>query len=174
MLSKCGIVFRRRGGDDAGAMPGISSDSLVVFHVGEHDFALAVTAVERVVRAVEIDALPEAPRGVRGIINLRGRIVPVFDLRALLGEPLRAVRAGDHLIVAHTRWRIVALLADAVSGVVPRLAAQVTPAAEILPGLEAIDGVLKLDGGLVLIHDVDRFLSLDDTEALERVLPPTP
>lgn len=155
-------------------MPGISSDSLVVFHVGEHDFALAVTAVERVVRAVEIDALPEAPRGVRGIINLHGLVVPVFDLRALLGEPLRAVQAGDYFLVAHTRWRTVAMLADTVSGVVPRLAAQVTQAEEILPGLEAIDGVLKLDGGLVLIHDIDCFLSLDDTAALERALAPAP
>ena len=169
-----GIVFRHRGGDDARAMPGISSDSLVVLHVGEHEFALAVTAVERVVRAVEIDPLPEAPRGVRGIINLHGRIVPVFDLRALLGEPMRAAQAGDHLIIAHTRWRTVALLVDTVTGVVPRLAARVTPAAEILPGLGAIEGVLKLDGGLVLIHDIDRFLSLDDTAALELALPPPP
>ena len=171
---ECGIVFRPRGGDDAAAMPGISSDSLVVLHVGEHEFALAVAAVERVERAVEIEPLPGAPRGVRGIINLQGRILPVFDLRALLGEPVRAVRTGDHFVIAHTRWRTVALLVDAVSGVVPRLAAQVTPAAEILPGLEAISGVLKLDGGLVLIHDVERFLSLEDAAALERALPPGP
>ena len=152
-------------------MPGISSDSLLVLHVGEHTFALGAAAVERVVRAVEIEPLPAAPRGVRGIINLHGRIVPVFDLRVLLGEPARAVRADDHLVIAHTRWRTVALLVDAVSGVVPRRAGQVTPAAEILPGFEAIAGVLKLDDGLVLIHDIEHFLSLEDTAALERALP---
>ena len=155
-------------------MPGISSDSLVVLHVGEHAFALGTAAVERVVHAVEIEPLPDAPRGVRGIINLHGRIVPVFDLRALLGEPARAVRAEDHLVIAHTRWRTVALLVDAVSGVVPRQAAQVTTAAEILPGLEAISGVLRLADGLVLIHDIEHFLSLEDTAALERALPPGP
>ena len=155
-------------------MPGISSDSLVVLPVGEHAFALGAAAVERVVRAVEIEPLPAAPRGVRGIINLHGRIVPVFDLRALLGEPVRAVRTDDHLVIAHTRWRTVALLVDAVSGVVPRRAAQVTTAAEILPGLEAISGVLRLDDGLVLIHDIEHFLSLEDTAALERALPPGP
>ena len=171
---QCGIVIRAGGGNDAGAMPGISSDSLVILHVGEHTFALAAAGVERVLRAVEIEPLPEAPRGVRGIINLQGRIVPVFDLRALLGEPARTVRVDDHLLIAHTRWRTVALLVDAVTGVVPRVAAQITPAAEILPGLEAISGVLMLDDGLVLIHDLDQFLSLDETEALERALPPAP
>ena len=155
-------------------MPGISSDSLVILHLGEHKFALGSAVVERVVRAVEVEPLPEAPRGVRGIINLHGRIVPVFDLRALLGEPAGAVRADDHLVIAHTRWRTVALLVDAVSGVVPRVAGQITPAAEILPGLEAISGVLMLEDGLVLIHDLERFLSLEDTAALERALPPGP
>ena len=155
-------------------MPGISSDSLVVLHIGEHEFALATAAVERVVRAVEIEPLPEAPHGVRGIINLQGRIVPVFDLRVLLGEPARAVRPGDHMVIAHTRWRTVALLVDSVAGVVPRVAAQVTPAGEILPGLGFVSGVLRLDGGLVLIHDMERFLSIEETAALERALPPAP
>ena len=153
-------------------MPGISSDSLVLLHIGEHVFALATAAVERVVRAVEVEPLPEAPHGVRGVINLQGRIVPVFDLRALLGEPESAVRAGDHLVIAHTRWRTVALLVDAVAGVVPRVAAEVTPAAEILPRLAAISGVLRLAGGLVLIHDLEQFLSLEETAALEKALAP--
>ena len=155
-------------------MTGTASDSLVLLHVGEHEFALGTAAVEREVRAVAIEPLPEAPHGVRGIISLQGRIVPVFDLRALLGEPPRAVRPADHLVIAHTRWRTVALLVDAVAGVVPRVAAQVTPAGEILPGLAAISGVLRLDGGLVLIHDLDQFLSLEETAALERALAPAP
>jgi purine-binding chemotaxis protein CheW len=100
--------------------------------------------------------------------------VPVFDLRALLREPERPVRPGDHLVIAHTRWRTVALLVDAVAGVVPRVAAQVTPAGEIMPGLAFISGVLRLDGGLVLIHDLERFLSLEETAALERALGATP
>src|SRR2546422_368643 len=101
-------------------MTGVSSDSLVVFQIGEQEFAVGVTAVERVLRAVEIAPLPEAPRGVRGVINLQGRIVPVFDLWERFGQPAREVRASDHLMVAHTHWRTVALLVDAVVGVVAR------------------------------------------------------
>jgi purine-binding chemotaxis protein CheW len=151
-------------------MTTVPSDSLVVFQLGEQRFALDVTVVERVVRAVEIAQLPDAPRGVRGVINLQGRIVPVFDLWSRLGQPARAVRAGDHLIVARTHSRTVALLVDSVVGVVRRSEAQITPAAEILPDIESISGVMKLDDSLVLVHDLERFLSIEDHEKLQLAL----
>ena len=151
-------------------MTGVSSDALVVFQIGEQEFAVRVTAIERVVRAVEVAPLPEAPRGVRGVINLQGRVVPVFDLWARFGQPAREVRASDYLMIAHTHWRTVALLVDAVSGVVPRCEAEITPAAEILPDIECVSGVMKLDGGLVLVHDIERFLSIEDHAALQLAL----
>lgn len=151
-------------------MTSVSSNSLVVFRIGELEFAIRVAAVERAVRAVEIAPLPDAPRGVRGVINLRGRIVPVFDLRVRFGQPAREVRASDHLLIAHTHWRTVALLVDALVGVVDYDAAQITPGADILPDLESISGVMKSDGGLVLVHDVERFLSIEDHTALQLAL----
>ena len=151
-------------------MTTVTSDSLVVFQLGEQQFALGVTAVERVVQAVEIATLPDAPRGVRGVINLQGRIVPVFDLWSRLGQPAREVRAGDHLIVAHTHWRTVALLVDSVAGVVRRDDAPVTPWEEILPDIQSISGVMKLKDSLVLVHDLERFLSIEDYEKLRLAL----
>lgn len=155
-------------------MPGISSDSLVVFQIGEQEFAIGVASVERVVRAVEIAPLPGAPRGVRGVINLQGRIVPVFDLWSQLGQPWRALRASDRFIIAHTHWRTVALLVDAIVGVVPGSAAQVTPASEILPGLHSVSGAMRLADGLVLVQDIERFLSLEEHNALQLALKPEP
>ncbi len=151
-------------------MTSVHSDSLVVFTIGEQNFAVSVRAVERVVRAVEIAPLPEAPRGVRGVINLQGRIVPVFDLWSRFGHPGRELRASDHLLIARTLRRTVALLVDGVTGLVPRSDAQVTPAADLSPDLECISGVMKLDGGLVLIHDIERFLSIEDHAALQLAL----
>lgn len=147
-----------------------SSSSLIVFRIGDQDFAVGVATIERVLRAVEIAPLPEAPRGVRGVINMQGRIVPVFDLGARFGQPTREVRASDHLLIAHTHWRTVALLVDAVVGVVPRCDAQITSAADILPDLACVSGVMKLAGGLVLVHDVERFLSIEDHAALQLAL----
>ena len=147
-----------------------SSTSLVVFWIDDKEIAVSASAVERVLRAVEISPMPGAPRGVRGVINWQGKIVPVFDLRERFGQPVREVRASDHLLIAHTHWRTVALLVDAVVGVVPRSGAHITPAADILPDLECISGVMNLDGGIVLVHDVERFLSIEDHAALQLAL----
>jgi purine-binding chemotaxis protein CheW len=146
------------------------ADAVVVFTLGDLRFALNIGAVERVISAVEISPLPEAPRGVSGVFNYKGKIVPVFDLRQRFGLPERAVRLSDHLIIAHTHWRVVALMVDAVSGVVAQSEVQLTPALEILPDLECVSGVMKLDGNLVMVHDLERFLSIEDHEALQLAL----
>lgn len=146
------------------------SDSVVLLAVEELNIALNLEAVERVIRAVEIAPLPAAPRGVLGVINLQGRIIPVFDLRARFGLPARDVRAGDYFVIARMRSRVVALLVDAVVGVVPAGHVQIIPSSEILPEMECISGVIKLGSGLVFLHDLEKFLSIADFEALQLAL----
>ncbi len=146
------------------------ADAWVVFKLSDLEFAVGLAAVERVVRAVEIMPLPEAPRGVCGVINYQGRIVPVFDLWARFGQTSRDIRATDHLVIAHTHRRTIALLVDSVAGVVSLAEVQITLASEILPNLESVTGVMKLDGNMVLVHDLERFLSIEDHEALQMML----
>ena len=151
-------------------MKGAPAESLVFFMLDDFQFALAIASVERAIRAVAITPLPNAPAGVRGVVNVEGAIVPVFDPRVRFGLPARALRASDHFIIAHTPKRTVALLVESIEGVIPRHEAAMISAAEILPGLDSIAGVVKLDGGLVFIHDLDRFLSREDEEALAAAL----
>lgn len=141
-------------------------DSLAVFSLGDQKFALAVASIERIVHAVEIEPLPGAPHGVRGVINFRGAVLPVFDLRVRFGQAGRDLRITDHLVVVKTARRKVALIVDDGIGVVGSGEAGVVAAAEILPEFEAIEGVVKLDGDIVFIHDLDRFLSLDGEREL--------
>jgi purine-binding chemotaxis protein CheW len=148
-----------------------ASDAWVVFTVDELEFALVLGAVQRVVRAVAVTPLPETLRGVRGMINLHGLVVPVFDLRMRLDLPPREVRASDHLVIARTHRRTVALLVDAVAGVVSRSEVRITPAADVLLHLETIEGVMTLAGNMVLVHDLERFLSIEEHEALQKMMP---
>jgi purine-binding chemotaxis protein CheW len=145
-------------------------DRLVVFSLDDRRFALRLHVVERVVRAAAIDLLPRAPAIVLGVVNLGGRIIPVTDPRRRFGAPGRALTPEDHLIVARAGGREVALLVDAVQDVVESHAAEVTPATEILPGLPYVEGVAKLSDGLIFIHDLDTFLSLDEARALDQAL----
>jgi purine-binding chemotaxis protein CheW len=139
----------------------------------EQHYALHLSAVERIVMVAEITPLPKAPQIIAGIINIQGRIIPVLNIRKRFNLPERETDLGDHLIIANTAKRSVALAVDAVAGVVGRAEGEITIPGEILPGLEYVEGVAKLEDGLIMIHDLEKFLSLDEEKALEHAMAAT-
>jgi purine-binding chemotaxis protein CheW len=160
------------GSQSSGVLAGSNSKPLVVFFLDEQRYALRLSAVEQIVRMVEISPLPQAPEIILGVINIRGRIAPVFHIRKRFHLPEREIGLNDHLIVARTARRTVALVADAVTGVVERADEAMSAVEGIFPGLEYVEGVVKLDDGLVFIHDLDTFLSLEEEKTMEQALAP--
>jgi purine-binding chemotaxis protein CheW len=145
-------------------------DQLVAFTLDERCFALRLESVERIVRTVEVTALPKAPEIVLGVINVQGKIVPVLDIRARFGLPKREFSLSDEMVVARTKRRTVVFNVDSVSAIIARRPEDITAAERILPDLKYVQGVAKLRDGMVVIHDLDRFLSLDEAEQLEGAL----
>jgi purine-binding chemotaxis protein CheW len=139
---------------------------LVVFTLDEQHYALALSAVESIVPMVEITPVPHTPAIVLGVINARGRIIPVVDIRGRFGLPARAPHPSNQLLIARTSKRAVALVVDAVSEVVTLLSQEVVAGETILARLAYVTGVVKRPDGLILIHDLDRFLSLEEEQAL--------
>ena len=140
------------------------STQLVVFRLDEQRYALPLASVERIVRAVEVTVLPDAPAIVLGAIDVTGRILPVLNLRRRFGLPERETLPSDQFLIAHPTRRAVVLVVDEAQGLIEY------PVAGIVPGLEQIQGVVKLDDGLVLIHDLEKFLSLDEARALDAAM----
>jgi len=140
---------------------------LLVFRLDDRRYALALDAVERVLRAVEVTPLPNAPPIVAGIVNVHGRVLPVLNLRRRFRLPDRAIAPGDCLLLARTAHRSVALPIDESEGVLAWPRADIVPSAGIAPGLELFPGVVRLHDTLVVVHDLDRFLSFDDEQALD-------
>jgi purine-binding chemotaxis protein CheW len=143
---------------------------LVVFGLDEQRFALYLSAVDRVVPAVEVNPLPKAPGIVVGVINVQGCIVPVVDVRERFGLAACELLHTHQFILARASGRRVALIVDQVHGVAEYAPDTLAPAAEILSGLEYVEGVVKLKDGMALIHDLDRFLSLEEQNTLEQSL----
>lgn len=143
---------------------------LIVFRLDDRRYALRPEAVEHVVRMVEIAPLPKSPAVVLGVINVRGSIAPVFDIRRRFGLPARAVELSDHLLIARAGRRRVALAVDETLDVIAPTAAEICPPDQILPGLEYVTGVVRLEDGLLFIHDLDAFLSADESAALDQAL----
>ena len=143
---------------------------VAVFTLGDQRYALPLSAVERVVRVVEVTPLPQAPDIVLGVVNVQGRIIPVVNPRRRFRLPERDIALSDQLVIAHTTRRPVALVVDAVTGVLEYSGREAVGARDIVPGMEYVEGVVKMADGLVLIHDLDRFLSLDEVTALDRAI----
>ena len=146
------------------------SVQLVVFRLDEQRYALSLAAVERIVRAVEVTLLPNAPPIVLGAIDVEGHVLPVLDVRRRFGLRRREISPADQFLVARTAPRTVVLVVDEAQGVIERLQDEIIGSSQIAPGLEQFQGVVRLDDGLVLIHDLDKFLSLDEARALDEAI----
>ena len=140
---------------------------LLTFDLGGIRCALPATDVREVVRAVSILPLPNAPAAVEGVINVRGTLVPVLDLRRRLDLPARPVALSDHLVLVRAGGRDVAVRVD-------RAIAVVAAGDECLEAPDAglttapfISAVGKLVDGLVLVHDLRRFLDASEEASLE-------
>jgi len=146
---------------------------LVSFALDGRRYALYLSVVERVIRIVEITPLPRAPDIVTGVINVQGRVIPVVDIRKRFGLPLREITLTDQLIIARASKRPVAMVVDTVHDVIEYHESMLVPAEEIVPETRYIDGVVKLKDGMVLIHDLDKFLSLEERRSLGRAMAET-
>jgi purine-binding chemotaxis protein CheW len=142
----------------------------VVFELGGQLFGLPAAEVCELLRAVAVVPLPRAPAVVKGVFNLRGRVVPVLDVRARFGLPASAIEPEHHFIVARAGERLVALHVDRATDLVRLNAADLEAARGLVPGAEYVAWVAKVPNNLVLIHDLPAFLSRAEAAALDEAL----
>jgi purine-binding chemotaxis protein CheW len=132
----------------------------VAFSAAGETYALAAARVREMLAPPPHTALPHAPRSVLGLVNLRGRLVPVIDLRARLGLPDAAAGAERRLLVCEAGGDVVGLLVDALEEVFPARPRDIEP----IPPLgaaarsEALAGVVARPRGPALLLDLDRLL----------------
>ena len=145
------------------------TDHILVFAVGEMKHGLSLSGVEKVELAAEVTPLPEAPHVVIGAINWRGQILPVLSMRRRLHVPERSVMASDRIIFVQSSRRRIALVVDEVLGVRPVERSDFTSADALSEGLGCVAGASRTEDGIVLIHDLELFLSEADEKALEKL-----
>jgi purine-binding chemotaxis protein CheW len=142
----------------------------VAFTLDEGHYALDLSAVERITQTVEITPLPEAPDIVLGIINIKGKIIPVVNIRRRFRLSEKDIEPTNRLIIARTLKRTVALVVDVVLGVIETPEDRVVKADTVLPGLDYVQGVVKMEDGMILIHDLNKFLSLEEEQTLDTAI----
>jgi purine-binding chemotaxis protein CheW len=143
---------------------------LLILTLDDRRYALYLPIVERVIRAVDVTPLPKAPEIVLGVINVQGAVIPVVNIRRRFRLPERELLPTDQIVIARTSRRIVALAVDDVTGLAEFSADDIIPPDKIVPGTVYVDGVTKIGGDIILIHDLDKFLSLDEEATLHQIL----
>jgi purine-binding chemotaxis protein CheW len=143
---------------------------LVVFSLDGQRYGLPLPAADRVLPMVAVSRLPGCPDVVLGAINLHGEVIPVLDIRRRLGLPAGDYGPAASILVARTLHRTVALPVDEVNGVAEVPGEDVVPPDAVIPGIGHVSGIAALADGLLLIHDLDTFLSIEEERQLAAAL----
>ncbi|MCK9259598.1 MAG: chemotaxis protein CheW [Azoarcus sp.] len=147
--------------------------SFLTFVVAKLAFGLPLECVQRAFAAVAPRPLPAAPDIVCGIINVQGDVLPVLNLRRLLGLPEREIEPGDRLLVVSSSRRKLVLIVDSVGDIITCENKDFVALERVIGGTRHVAGVVKTTDGMLLIHDLDGFLSPLEEQTLNAALAPT-
>ena len=117
---------------------------LVTFRLDDQEYALPIANVVQVVRIVAITPMPEVSKIVKGVINVRGKVIPVIDVRKRFNLPAKSHDLNTQLLIAQMDNRMMALIVDVVSEVLTMPAGNIEPPLEIAPQMERLSAVGKL------------------------------
>ena len=140
---------------------------VVSFKLGAEEFAVDILLVQEINRIVDITPVPKAPTFVEGVINLRGKIVPILDLRKRFGFPDADTTDQSRIIVVDVQDRVLGLVVDSVSEVLQIPAHILEPPPSLVAGVSAsyIKGVGKIEDRLLILLDLGEVLGEHTTEA---------
>jgi len=140
---------------------------IVGFKVGRETYGVPITSLHEIVRVPEITAVPDAPEYMEGVINLRGKIVSVLDLRKRLGEARVEASRRNRILVVEHKGKLSGLIVDSASEVIKIPASDVEPSpTESLEGkLNCVTGLGKYHGRLIVLLDMAKLLEFSSTRS---------
>jgi purine-binding chemotaxis protein CheW len=136
---------------------------LVTFEVADEEFAVDILLVQEINRMMELTRVPQAPSEIEGVINLRGKIIPVVDLRRRFGMPAAERKGENRIVVVEVKGRVVGFIVDRVHEVLRIPQDIVEPAPPMACSIDAdfIAGVGKLDDRLIILLDTTKLFGND-------------
>lgn len=142
-----------------------SSDSrqLVTFKLANEEFAVEITTVHEINRMLELTRVPGSPPEVEGVINLRGKIIPVIDLRKRFGLPVGERNEQNRIVVVEVAKKVLGFIVDRVHQVLQISDEQIEPAPQMVCSIDSdfIEGVAKLEDRLLILLDLQKLFAAD-------------
>ena len=137
---------------------------LVTFRIGEEEFGVDILAVQEIIGMMQITMVPRAPEFIEGVINLRGKVIPVINMRTRFNKPALDQDSNTRIVVMELENKIVGFLVDGVSEVlrIPESTVEDPPPVVAGIGSEYIRGIGKLDNRLLILLNLDNLLGSID------------
>jgi len=134
---------------------------LATFYVGEILLGIDIQQVQEINRQLDVTEVPHSPDYVRGVINLRGDVSTVVDLRTILGLPSAEVTRESRNLIVHSQGETIGFLVDRISDILTLSSTEISPSPTTVEGVDGslFKGVFKLETELLIILDVDAVLS---------------
>jgi purine-binding chemotaxis protein CheW len=137
---------------------------LVTFEIGDEEFGIDILKVQEIIRTMAITKVPNSPPHVEGVINLRGKVIPVIDLRCRFMMDYRQHDNQTRIIVVDLHRMVIGFVVDGVSEVLRIESSTVEPPPPVVSGIESeyIKGVGKLDNRLLILLDLDKLIPIEE------------
>jgi len=142
----------------------------VVFELDKQQYALPLSSVNRIIRVVQILPVPQASPSIPGVINLHGQMIPVFDVRYWFNLPPKKLSLSDRLILVETDDWMIALLVEAVHGVIQPSLISVMRAQKSLLDISYLNGVLEYNDKAIYLCDPSAFPAFENLSLPEETL----
>lgn len=151
----------------------------LTFLLGGDAYAIGILSIKEIIEYTSMTEVPLMPDCIRGVINLRGAVVPVMDLQVRFAQSVSAVSKKTCIVIVEVDGpegqQIMGVVVDAVSEVIDILPSDIEPAPAFGARIRTdfISGMGKVRGKFVILLDVNQVLNMDDLQALSQALPPT-
>lgn len=167
------MMKKQHSGEPAEESGGRREIQLACFRVGPEMYALDIMRIKEIIRPQKLTPVPKAPAFIEGVINLRGAVIPVVDLRKRFDQPIDSENRSTRILICTLSGKVVGLIADEVTEVRRYTRQDVQPAPQFLKGkgAEYFLGVCRRGEDLVMLIDLEKILTSEEKIDLEKVQP---
>lgn len=147
-------------------------EKYVVFQLAGESYGVNISRVREIIRMQDITEIPQTLDYIKGVINLRGRVTPVIDLRRRFGFAPGEHTNSTRIIVVQMLDQLIGIIVDSVNEVLPVPSGAIEPPSPIIAGVDSkyLKGIAKLDDRLIVILDLDNVLNARGREAVEALV----
>ncbi|WP_067729437.1 chemotaxis protein CheW [Oceanobacillus damuensis] len=147
----------------------VETRKMIIFQLEDEEYAVSVNQIGSIERLMPITRIPQTEPFVKGVINLRGVIIPVIDLRLRFNMQIAELNDNNRIIIAKFNEVEVGLIVDSANDVIDIPVDEIEPAPEVIGTVDAdyIEGVAKIENRLLILLDLPEVLSLQELDELQ-------